>query len=79
MLVGGDLNPEDAVTFFAGYGLASEDTALDAEVTEADAVGVMSMLAQLMGLEWTADAAEEPVTRGDLAVLVGEFVNSLQG
>lgn len=79
VLVGGDLNPEDAVAFFAGYGLASEDTALDTEVTEADAVGVMSMLAQLMGLEWTADAAEEPVTRGDLAVLVGEFVNSLQG
>ncbi|MBR4442026.1 MAG: insulinase family protein [Clostridia bacterium] len=79
VLVGGDLNPEDAVAFFAGYGLAPADIDIDSEITEADAVSVMSALAQLMGLEWNAEAAEEAVTRGDLAVLTSQYLADLNG
>ncbi len=79
VLVGGDLSPEDAVAFFAGYGLADADTDIDAEISDADAVSVMSGLAQLMGLEWADEAAEEPITRGDLAVRLDQYLADLNG
>ena len=77
VLVGGDLNPDDAIAFFAGYELAPADITADAEITDADAVSVMSALAGLMGLEWDDEAAEEPVTRGDLAVRLEQYVDGL--
>ena len=78
VVVGGDLNPEDALAFFAQYGLASEDLDLDEVITASDAAGVMSALANLMGAEWSDDtAADEVMTRGDLATMLNQFLADL--
>ena len=68
----------DALAFFAQYGLASEDLDLDEVITASDAAGVMSALANLMGAEWSDDtAADEVMTRGDLATMLNQFLADL--
>ena len=80
VLVGGDLNPDDALAFFVQYGLASDDLDLDETISAADAAGVMASLASLMGAEWSDDTAEDQVmTRGELAVMLDQFLTDLQG
>ncbi|MBQ8953962.1 MAG: insulinase family protein [Clostridia bacterium] len=80
VLVGGDLTPDDALAFFAQYGMASADLDLDEVITASDAADTMASLAALMGMEWSADeAADEVMTRGDLAVMLDQFLTDLQG
>jgi len=80
VLVGGDPNPDEALAFFAQYGMASADLDLNTEITDADAAGTMGTLAQLMGMEWADEsAAEEPMTRGGLADMLSRFLADLDG
>ncbi len=80
VLVGGDQNPADALEFFSGYGMASPDLDLNEPIAATDAAGLMSTLAGLMGLEWADAAATDAfMTRGDLAVMLNQFMADLNG
>ena len=71
--IGGARDPEEALGLFASYGSASPDLVLEDELTGEAAVELLSSLASAFGIDWSSDADDTVLTRGDLAELLMKF------
>ena len=71
--IGGARDPEEALGLFASYGIASPEMVLEDELTGETAVQLLGSLAGAFGVDWTAEADDTVLTRGDLAELFLRF------
>ena len=76
MLIGGSLDPTEALATLSGYGLLPADLDLDAAMTDTDCMSMMGTF--LAAVEMPFEAPEttgEPMTRADLAALLMTLFN----
>ena len=78
-LIGGDAAAQDeAIGTFASYGILSGDVAADAVLTGADADAILASFSAAVGVPYVpAGAADEALTRGELAQLFLDYYNAL--
>ncbi len=73
---------EDAMTMFAGYGLVPGGMDSATELTAGTTAGLFSAVSAALGAPWEPEldpgTEEETITRGRMAQMLSEFVNSLQ-
>ena len=79
-LLGYDMTARDeAMTFFAGYGIVPDSWTADEELTGADAQDFLDYFSQAVGVPYTKDAGDDAVlTRGELAELLMTYVKALE-
>ena len=82
VIIGGDMYaPEDGLATLAQYGIVSADAQVDDELTWADCEQTLAVFTMAIGMEYTpdAEAADEVMTRGELAQKVLDYYNGLMG
>ena len=78
-LIGGEPDAHEGLAAFVEYGLAQNDTDLNAPLAPADFWSMMSALAGAQVAPMTETANPDAATRGELAEMLMAFMNSMQG
>ncbi len=77
VLVGGELDADEALAAFTEYGLVTDDTDLSAPILPEDIWGLISVLVGQEVAPMTETAQSDAVTRGELAEALMAFVEDM--
>jgi hypothetical protein len=78
VLVGGNLDADEALAAFVEYGLVTDDTDLDAPILPEDIWGLLSAVVGKEIAPMTETAQSDVVTRAELAEALKTFVESME-
>ena len=78
VLVGGNLDADEALAAFVEYGLVTDDTDLDAPILPEDIWGLLSAVVGKEITPMTETAQSDVVTRAELAEALKAFVESIE-
>ena len=79
-MIGGDISAqEEALAFYAGYGVLAPDAAVSDELTGAETDAALAIFSQLIEVEYESDpdASAEALTRGELAEILTAYLVAL--